>query len=135
LIVVDSFGLDREPAQRANTRRDAAVRVVAARTADGRRFRDGGSTSRVPGTRRLPQAAASRIERNLRQHVVQRMVSQDIAVKAASNFRTMRGRSFTVGKTIDLLIGTFCIERGHRLLHDDRDYGPMENLLGLTVVR
>ena len=64
------------------------------------------------------EAHAARIERNLRQHVVQRMVSQDIAVKAARNFRTMRGRGFTVRKTIDLLIGTFCIERGHRLLHE-----------------
>lgn len=78
---------------------------------------------------------AARIERNLRQHVVQPMVSRDIAVKAARNFRTMRARGFTVRRTIDLLIGTFCIEHGHRLLHDDRDYVPMENLLGLRVVR
>jgi predicted nucleic acid-binding protein len=36
------------------------------------------------------------------------------------------GGALPVRKTIDLLIGTFCIERGHRLLHDDRDYAPME---------
>ena len=28
-------------------------------------------------------------------------------------------------KTIDLLIGTFCIEAGHALLHDDLDFEPM----------
>jgi predicted nucleic acid-binding protein len=78
---------------------------------------------------------AARIERNLRQHVVEAMVTDEIAVKAARNYRTMRTRGFAVRKTIDVLIGTFCIERGHRLLHDDRDFDPMEALLGLAVVR
>ena len=36
-------------------------------------------------------------------------------------------------KTIDLLIGTFCIERGHTLLHSDRDFSPMESFLGLQT--
>jgi hypothetical protein len=27
----------------------------------------------------------------------------------------------------------FCIERGHSLLHSDRDFEPMERLLGLTA--
>jgi predicted nucleic acid-binding protein len=78
---------------------------------------------------------AARIERNLRQHVVQQMVSDEIAAKAARNDRTMRARGITVRKTIDLLIGTFCLEQGHHLLHDDRDYDPMERLLGLSVIR
>jgi predicted nucleic acid-binding protein len=78
---------------------------------------------------------AARIEQNLRQHVVAAMVTDEIAVKAARNYRTMRTRGFTVRKTIDVLIGTFCIERGHRLLHDDHDFDPMEALLGLAVVR
>ena len=78
---------------------------------------------------------AARIEQNLRQHVVEAMVTDEIAVKAARNYRTMRTQGFTVRKTIDVLIGTFCIERGHRLLHDDRDFDPMEAVLGLAVVR
>ena len=78
---------------------------------------------------------AARIERNLRQHVVEAMVTDEIAVKAARNDRALRARGFTVRKTIDILIGTFCIERGHRLLHDDRGFDPMEALLGLAVVR
>ncbi|WP_428539836.1 type II toxin-antitoxin system VapC family toxin [Rhodopila sp.] len=90
--------------------------------------------AKVPeGARDEPHAA--RIERNLRQHVVRSIVSPDIAVNAARNFRMMRARGFTVRKAIDLLIGTFCIEHGHRLLHDDRDYEPMESQLGLMVVR
>ena len=87
----------------------------------------------LQGARDEPHAA--RIERNLRQYIVEPMVSEEIAVKAARNYRTLRGRGFTVRRTIDLLIGTFCIEGGHQLLHDDRDYDPMENLLGLAVVR
>jgi hypothetical protein len=47
----------------------------------------------------------------------------------------MRAAGVTIRKTIDLLIGTFCIERGCRLLHDDRDFDPMERLPGLAVVR
>jgi predicted nucleic acid-binding protein len=39
-----------------------------------------------------------------------------------------------VRKTADLVIGTFCIERGHALLHDDRDFLPMTVHLGLRTV-
>ena len=35
--------------------------------------------------------------------------------------------------TIDLVIGTYCIERGHTLLHSDRDFAPMESFLGLQT--
>ncbi len=81
------------------------------------------------------EANAGRIERNLRRYVIEPIVDTEIAVKAAWNYRSLRSRGFTVRKTIDLLIGTFCIERGYSLLHDDRDFEPMENLLGLAVVR
>jgi predicted nucleic acid-binding protein len=33
-----------------------------------------------------------------------------------------------------LLIGTHCIEHGHDLLHDDRDFVPMAQHLGLRVL-
>ncbi len=78
---------------------------------------------------------AARIERNLRQHFVEPMVTDRVAVTAARNYRRMRSSGITIRKTIDVLIGTFCIEGGHRLLHDDRDFDQMENLLGLAVVR
>ena len=55
----------------------------------------------------------------------------DLAVKAAANYRFLRRRGITIRKTIDLVIGTFCIERGHTLLQSDRDFAPMESLLGL----
>ena len=37
-------------------------------------------------------------------------------------------------KTIDLLIGTFCIVNACVLLHCDRDFDPMTKHLGLRVL-
>ncbi|HEY3777302.1 MAG TPA: hypothetical protein VGL35_04540 [Rhizomicrobium sp.] len=39
----------------------------------------------------------------------------------------------TIRKTADIVIGLFCIEQGYRLFHDDRDFAPMEQHLGLQV--
>ena len=60
---------------------------------------------------------------------------EEVAVAAAQNFRTLRRKGRTVRKTIDCLIATFCILRGHSLLHRDRDYRHFEELLGLSVVQ
>ena len=59
------------------------------------------------------------------------MVGAEIAVEAARNYRHLRSRGITVYKTVDLLIGTFCIVNGHRLLHNDSDFRPMVEHLGL----
>lgn len=40
----------------------------------------------------------------------------------------------TVCKTIDCLIATFCIERGYRLLHNDKDFDVYAKHLGPRVV-
>jgi len=60
---------------------------------------------------------------------------RDIALKAADNYRTLRRHGVTVRKTIDAIIATACIVKGLTLLHDDRDFDPMERWLGLKVVR
>ena len=60
-------------------------------------------------------------------------VGKEIAVKAAQNFRKLRKHGITIRKTIDVLIATYCIEYGFELLHNDRDFDPMEELLGLQV--
>jgi predicted nucleic acid-binding protein len=57
-----------------------------------------------------------------------------VAVIAARNYRFLRARGITVRKTIDLLIGTWCIEHRARLLHDDSDFRPMTRHLGLVEV-
>jgi len=76
---------------------------------------------------------AARIERNLRQFKIESMLDDDLAVLAARNYRRLREMGITVRKTIDVIIGTFCIERGHMLLHEDRDFEPMVTHLGLQV--
>jgi len=62
-------------------------------------------------------------------------VGKEMAVKSAQNLRTLRRRGITIRKTIDVLIATFCIEYGFELLHNDRDFDPMEEVLGLKVKR
>ena len=58
----------------------------------------------------------------------------EIAVPSAQNYRFLRQRGYTVRKTIDCLIATFCIEGGHSLLHRDRDFEVFESLLRLQVI-
>ena len=62
------------------------------------------------------------------------LAGKTVALKAAENYRLLRKKGVTVRKTIDVIIGTFCIERNIALLHSDRDFDPMEQHLGLTVV-
>jgi len=59
----------------------------------------------------------------------------NLAVASARNYRTLRTLGYTVRKTIDCLIASFCLEYDHILLHRDRDFDPFENHLGLRVVR
>jgi hypothetical protein len=86
----------------------------------------------LQGTR--DEAHAVRIAHELNQFDIVAMLDPEIAVKAAHNYRALRGRGITIRKTVDLIIGTFCIEHGHTLLHDDRDFDPMRTHLGLQVL-
>ena len=63
------------------------------------------------------------------------MLGKDIALKSAMNFRFLRKNGITVRKTADIIIGTFCIEHDLPLLHNDRDFDPMEKYLGLRVYK
>ena len=57
-----------------------------------------------------------------------------VAVQSAQNYRMLRKKGVTVRKTIDVLIGTYCILEGLPLLHDDLDFDPMVSLLSLKVI-
>jgi predicted nucleic acid-binding protein len=57
-----------------------------------------------------------------------------MAPRVARNYRTLRGLGITIRKTADLIIGTFCIENDFALLHNDRDFIPMQTHLGLQSV-
>lgn len=63
------------------------------------------------------------------------MVGKAVAMEAAGNYRLLRKRGITVRKTIDILIGTFCILNRLPLLHSDRDFDALEDHLGLVVWR
>jgi predicted nucleic acid-binding protein len=79
------------------------------------------------------EAQARLVERSLSRFEAVSLIDPGLAVKAATNYRFLRRRGITIRKTIDLIIGTYCIERGHSLLHSDRDFEPMERLLGLQT--
>jgi predicted nucleic acid-binding protein len=76
---------------------------------------------------------AARIERGLRRFEIVPLLDANLAPRAAKNYRRLRDMGITVRKTNDIVIGTFCIERGCSLLHDDRDFAPMEEHLGLVA--
>jgi len=80
------------------------------------------------------EKAFSQVRRGLKKFELIPTGGEELAVAAAVNFRVLRARGRTVRKTIDCLIATACIIRGHSLLHRDRDFDHFEHLLGLSVV-
>jgi predicted nucleic acid-binding protein len=74
-----------------------------------------------------------RLERGLRRLAVVEPLDRNLAARAAHNYRTLRERGITIGEIADLIIGTFCIEYGHAVLHDDHDFAPFEKHLGLNA--
>jgi len=62
------------------------------------------------------------------------MLNPTLAVQSAQNYRTLRKMGFSVRKTIDFFIATYCIENDFDLLHSDADFDPFEINLGLRVV-
>jgi predicted nucleic acid-binding protein len=77
---------------------------------------------------------AQEVEALLCRFEIAPMAGDAVAIAAARNFRFLRRRGITVGKTIDLLIGTWCIENRRPLLHNGRDFRPMVRHLGMIEV-
>ena len=65
---------------------------------------------------------------------VHNLLSQELAIKSAANFRYLRKRGITVRKTIDVMIATYCLEHDITLLHGDRDFLPFSEHLGLQTL-
>jgi predicted nucleic acid-binding protein len=61
------------------------------------------------------------------------MLGAQMVMKSADNFRDLRKKGITVRKTIDVMIATFCIENGHKLLFSDKDFAPFVEHLGLMA--
>ena len=58
----------------------------------------------------------------------------ELSLESATNYRKLRKKGVTVRKTIDVMIGTFCIHHQIPLLHDDKDFEPVIEFLGLQIV-
>jgi predicted nucleic acid-binding protein len=59
---------------------------------------------------------------------------EEIAIKSAENYRRLRKKGITIRKTIDIIIATFCIVNDIFLLHNDKDFFPLEKQLGLKSI-
>lgn len=79
------------------------------------------------------EAHASRMEAALRVFQIENMLGDQAAVETARLYRALRGLGLTPRKTIDVIVGAFCIRRGYQLLHQDRDFEPMHTHLGLRA--
>ena len=77
---------------------------------------------------------AARLEAQLKKFEILDGGGVLIGIQTARNQRTLRASGRTVSSTIDAMVATFCIERGHSLLHRDRDFDAFEDLCGLVVV-
>jgi predicted nucleic acid-binding protein len=80
------------------------------------------------------ERSARDVEMLLRRFQIVPMAGEAVAVLAARNYRALRRLGVTMRKTIDLFIGTWCIENRIALLHNDRDFQPMAQHLGLIEV-
>ena len=58
-----------------------------------------------------------------------------LARRAAAHYRSLRAVGVTVRSAIDVLVATFCIDRGYTLLHRDRDFDAFEELRGMRAWR
>ncbi len=56
-------------------------------------------------------------------------------LRAAELFRSLRRKGITIRKPIDCMIASASMEHGIALLHNDRDFDPIETHCGLNVVK
>ena len=62
------------------------------------------------------------------------MLSPELAIKAAANYRKLRKQGVTIRKTVDIIIATFCTENNLPLLFTDNDFLPFIQNLNLCSV-
>ncbi|MBM4307400.1 MAG: PIN domain nuclease [Deltaproteobacteria bacterium] len=62
-------------------------------------------------------------------------MNRQVFLRAAQIYRSLRHRGVTIRKPVDCMIASVAIEHGIALLHNDRDFDPIETHCGLKVVR
>lgn len=77
---------------------------------------------------------AATIEASMSAFPIVPLLGAALARRAAANYRLLRQRGITIRKTADVIIATYCIEHGHLLLHQDRDFDPMIEHCGLRAL-
>ncbi len=63
------------------------------------------------------------------------MLGQEVALLSASNYRYLRKKGVTIRKTIDVIIGTFCIHNVFSLPLDVWEFTALDQDLHLKVVQ
>ena len=56
-------------------------------------------------------------------------------IKAADIYRSLRRKGITIRKPIDCMIASVAIENNIQLLHNDRDFDPIEKHFSLKTVK
>jgi predicted nucleic acid-binding protein len=62
------------------------------------------------------------------------MLDQQLAIESAMNYRFLRKNGVTVRKTMDVMIGTFCIHYKIPCLYQDKEFDPMVKFLKLKTI-
>lgn len=62
------------------------------------------------------------------------LLSTELAISSADNYRVLRNKGVTIRKSADVIIATFCIEHALPLLFSDRDFIPFTHHLTLQSV-
>jgi predicted nucleic acid-binding protein len=79
------------------------------------------------------QNAVARVRPMFDAYLLVSMLDFDLVPRAVANYQALRRRGITMG-TVDMIIGTYCIEMSGELLTADRDFLPMRDHLGLRLV-
>jgi predicted nucleic acid-binding protein len=62
-------------------------------------------------------------------------MNQSIFIKSADMYRNLRKKGITIRKSLDCMIAAVAITHHVQLLHNDRDFDPIEKQFGLNVVK
>jgi predicted nucleic acid-binding protein len=62
------------------------------------------------------------------------MAGHELALESAQHYRFLRKTGVSIRKTIDVMIGTFCLHYDLPLLYADKDFDPMVTFLKLKAV-
>ena len=62
---------------------------------------------------------------------IYQIITPELALIAADNYRILRKKGITVRKSVDNWIATFCIQNKIPLLFSDKDFNPYVEHLGL----